>query len=100
MLRPLSAPRHARACPWRAALKHDGPRVAAHRLYRYSLALLRSRRRLAEVGGPIDLLARVGHRDLRALREIHVRIAALDDTADERDRHAGLHGRRAPAKLL
>src|SRR5258705_48065 len=62
--------------------------------------LLGGRCRLAEVRGAVDLLARIGHRDLRALREVHVRVAALHDAADERDGHARLHGRGAPAELL
>src|SRR5262245_29389119 len=62
--------------------------------------LLCGRRRLTEVRGAIDLLARVGHRDLRALREVHVRVAALDDAADQRDRHTGLDRLRTPPELL
>src|SRR5689334_25173217 len=62
--------------------------------------LLSGRRRLAEVRGAVNFLARVGDRDLRALREIHVRVAALDHPADERDGHARLHRLRAPTELL
>src|SRR4029453_6258326 len=62
--------------------------------------LLSGRRRLAEARGAINLLARVSHGDLRALREVHVRVAALADAADEGDRHARLHRLRAPSELL
>src|SRR6185436_20624681 len=55
--------------------------------------LLGGRGRLTEVRGAVNLLAGIGHRDLRALREVHVRVAALDDAANQRDRHARLHGR-------
>src|SRR4051812_10823796 len=47
------------------------------------------RRGLAEIRRPIDFLARVGQRDLRALGKVHVRVAALDDAADQRDVHPG-----------
>src|ERR1044071_7770800 len=83
-------------------LKNEGPRRRGPGMpkRRVRPRLLGGRRRLAEVRGPIDLLAGIGHRDLRALREVHVRIAALDDAPDQRDRHARLHRGGAPAELL
>src|SRR5262245_49891961 len=62
--------------------------------------LLSGRRRLAEVRGPINFLARVSHGDLRALGEVHVRVAALDHATNEGNRHARLDCLWAPAKLL
>src|SRR6188474_1155308 len=62
--------------------------------------LLSGRRGLSEVRGPVDLLTRVGHRDLRALREVHVRVAALHHATDEGNRHTGLDRLRTPTELL
>src|SRR5438132_12154717 len=91
--------------PWSSSVdpQKKGPRdVAALDVSGEKLRprLLRGRRRLAEVRGAVNFLARIGHRDLRALREVHVRVAALDDAADERDRHARFDRLRAPAELL
>src|SRR5688572_27099438 len=55
---------------------------------------------LAEVGGPVNLLAGVGNHDVGALREIEKRRLSLQLATDHRQLHARLHRLRRPAKLL
>src|SRR3954463_15241837 len=56
--------------------------------------------RLPEVRRAINLLARVGDGDLRALCQVHIGVAAFHDAPDEGEPHPRLDGRRRPAKLF